>query len=254
MMGIDGMEKVFVVAGACADRRENKDLDALKKQYSEQGISVLFVRNAGIDVNRLKGTLTYAVENNSVKEVILLPHENHCAAMGALPEKHNELNRDLAKQFTSLNVDIHDLSAVEKKNQEVQESNAKAMLSKYDVKVWSRLIYTPDAEHSGHPLSLIVTDASEKSPGEITKALKENESNCYFLQAKVSEIIPDLRFIAGEVKGIANVRYVALKEEPAEQMRKDADAIKGALRGAGKENIAFSSFKLFEDEAVPLGF
>ena len=131
---------------------------------------MLFVRNAGIDVNRLKGTLTYAVENNSVKEVILLPHENHCAAMGALPEKHNELNRDLAKQFTSLNVDMHDLSAVEKKNQEVQESNAKAMLSKYDEKSGPEVIYSPDAEHSGDPLSLIVTDASEKSPGEITKA------------------------------------------------------------------------------------
>ena len=232
------MNKIIV---SCMDCRLNSKFE----NENEEG--TVLVRNAGGNVNGVERTLRYMIENSGVRELHIATHTD-CGAMkyvlGVLNGKSGEngLNSALVDQFR--NSGAKDLADLEKTNEKVQRANAERLFSG-NVNVTSELIDISKfatAKHDGEHV-LVVTRSSGGNYEKIAKALGEEASNCYFIQAEsAEEVVPDFAIAVKKI-GIKDIRMVALKKEDYRPMLMDVERMKLTARNLG-EGIKISFVKL----------
>jgi carbonic anhydrase len=216
------MNKIVV---SCMDCRLNSKFD------SENDGNVIFVRNAGGNINGVVQTLRYLLDNTNVHELHIVTHTD-CGAMGyvfgVLSKQGGEDNvhSSLVDQFRK--ADFSDRSALEKMNGILQKENAEKLFSNRDILITTEYTDISSLQESKTEKEhvLIITKASRERYEKMAKALGEDISNCYVIQANsIEEVVPDIA-IAVKKLGIKDIRVVALKPEEYRQMHEDAEKMR----------------------------
>jgi hypothetical protein len=227
--------------------------EILESEYNDK--DTVIIRNAGANVEGLRGTLQDAVERYGATEIHVLPHED-CGAMKAVvmklrdndPRIDDEMFDSLVRQFRRKYDEgsIKDNWDAEKINLKIQCANAAGVLK--GAEVTSRLIDSeeigrsaPSAKH----ILLVLSPCPAEEYGRVFEAAKVGNSDPYMIQGRQDEIVSDIK-LAIQVVGIHELRFVALPGESLGEAEERKDSTLKALKNKLSEN----EYRIVDDAKV----
>lgn len=207
--------KIETVIGACMDRRLGLALDKEAAKYDPG--SVMFVRNAGGNVNGLEETLDIIVkENENVKRILFLEH-NECGACNVVYQASNKqievssmVNNVLVSQFMKENKPFASPDEVESLNVKLQDSSLQRF---HDMGI-DTSVGTIDVKTLGVPEDreehvLVIGRPYTGKYEELSGKLNINPWSMYCLNAfSIIDIMPDIEIAAINL-GISKIKIVA---------------------------------------------
>ncbi|MDE1871437.1 MAG: hypothetical protein KGI06_04340 [Candidatus Micrarchaeota archaeon] len=228
----DGKTGIETIIGACMDRRLGKALDKEAGKY-EPG-SVMFVRNAGGNVNGLEETLDIILkENEGIKRILFFEH-NECGACNVVYQASNKsievsemVNNVLVSQFIKEKKSFASPVDVESLNVELQ-GNA---LQKFRDSGIETSVRTMDVKELGVPESheeyvLAIGKPYTGKYGELADKLHIDPWSMYCLNAfSIIDIMPDIEIAAINL-GIRKLKIVASDKHERRWAENQKDVLK----------------------------
>ncbi|MEM0154691.1 MAG: carbonic anhydrase [Methanothrix sp.] len=222
------MEELVI---CCMDRRLN---DFLEKEYN----GAFVFRNAGANVAPLIPAIKQIVKENDIGTITLITHDD-CGAMkktfavikeGA--EATEELKDELINQFNE--VDFNTRSQLEEKNTELQLDRLKNEFP--NIKVQAKPVRMSDLKipEDTKEHKLLVISPGKPEYGKAFKGLGLAPSQCYIVQASISNAMPDMELAAKDLHAKEAFFIVSDKDNPRD-VKRDADTASLKLSRDGAE-------------------
>lgn len=222
------MEELVI---CCMDRRLN---DFLENNYSNS----LVLRNAGANVAPLIPMIKQAVRDKGIDTITLMTHDD-CGAMGKTfevikkgAEAPEELNDELINQFRSLNFETR--SQLEEKNTELQLERLKKEFP--NIKIQAKPIKMSEIKVPGdtNEHKLLVISPGKPEYNRIFSSLNLPHSQCYVVQASISNAMPDIELAANDLHA-KEVFFVVSEKDNPRDVKRDADVASLKLSKLGAE-------------------
>jgi carbonic anhydrase len=234
------------------DRRMN---GILVSEYNDK--DTVIVRNAGANVEGLRGTLQEAVGKYGATEIHVLPHED-CGAMKAVvlklkdddPRIGEGMFDSLVRQFKRKYDEgaIKNNGDAERINLDIQCANAAGVLK--GTEVTSRLVDSEEINRSapsGKHVLLVLNPCRAEEYAEVFKAAGVGSSDPYVIQGRQEETIDDIK-LAIQVVGIHELHFVAL---PGESIGEAEERKDGTLK-ALKNKLSGKEYRIVNDAKVEI--